>query len=344
MRSRRSTWTEGWRRLTRVRRASTAANIDDELRFHFEQKVEEFVAAEASPADARCRAEEEFGDVERVRASLNVIDDRVAKKQRRAEWWEGALQDLRYVFRTLRRSPAFTATVVVTLGLGANGALFSLLDRLYVQAPSGIVDAPHLQRVYQFMPNNGRPFTRAGLSYPEIRALREVAPVGIRLAGYEAGRVRLGRAPDAPEVGVAYVEGDYFGVAGAQPGRGRFFAPDESRIEGQAMVAVISHALWLRQFNGHVDVIGRELDLGSHRHVIVGVARDAFHGLDLGGTDVWVPLSTYGTLRGRDPAWFETTDFNGIRVVARVPMRRRVACSMHARRRRCIACAFPAMR
>ncbi|MEP6778514.1 MAG: ADOP family duplicated permease [Gemmatimonadaceae bacterium] len=314
-------WTSGWGRYFRFWTSDRATGIDDELRFHLEQKVEDFLAQGMSPDAARKRAEAEFGDLHSVRETLNAIDERIVQKQRRAEWWESIAQDLKYVLRSLRRSPVFTATVVVTLalGLGANAALFSLLDQLYVQTPAGLTDAAHLRRVYQFMPNKDRPFTRTGLSYPEIRELRAVSAHGISFAGYSAQRTRIGRAFDSPEIGVTYVEGDYFGIAGVHPEVGRFFSSDENRISGISMVVVISHAMWIRQFNRDPSIIGREIDLGSHRHVVIGVTPDGFRGVDLDASDAWVPLNTTGTLKGRKPDWFETTNFNGIKILARVP-------------------------
>ncbi|MEO7997967.1 MAG: permease prefix domain 1-containing protein, partial [Gemmatimonadaceae bacterium] len=89
-----SAWRAGWQRLTRIWRSDTVANVDEELRFHFDEKVAEFEAQGLSMTDARKRAEEEFGDVQTVRASLREIDGRVAKKLRRAEWWESIAQDL----------------------------------------------------------------------------------------------------------------------------------------------------------------------------------------------------------------------------------------------------------
>ena len=144
-----SPWRHGWRRLTRLWQTDAVTGVDNELRFHFEQKVAEFEAAGLSARDAQARAEEEFGDVNAVRTTLAEIDTRVATQQRRAEWWEHAGEDLRFVARSLRRSPIFTVTVVVTLalGLGANAAIFSILDRIYVQPPPGLTDAAHVRRV-----------------------------------------------------------------------------------------------------------------------------------------------------------------------------------------------------
>jgi putative ABC transport system permease protein len=313
-------WSVGWRRLTRIWRSDTSANVDDEIRFHFEQKVAEFVALGMSPAAARTRAEAEFGDIESVRESLRAIDDRVEKKQRHAEWWEGAAQDLRYVLRSLRRSPAFTVTVVVTLalGLGANAALFAILDRLYVQPPAGITDLSKTKGVFQQTTNSGAPYLRAFFAYLELRELRQNAPSGVTIAGYRQSQFRFGRNPDANQIGGTAVEGDYFGVIGLRPEVGRFFTPEEAVISGIAMVAVISNDFWHRQYDGDPNILGKDLDLGSHRYQIIGVAPPKFRGLDLSVSDVFVPMNSTGTLKDRKTDWYETMNFNGIFIVAHV--------------------------
>ena len=314
-----SRWSRGWRRLTRVWRSDTAADVDDELRFHFEQKIAEFEAQGLSAEQARVRAEEEFGDVQQVRESLHEIDGRVAKQQQRAEWWEGVAQDLRYVVRSLRRSPVFTITVVITLalGLGANAAVFSLLDQLYVQAPAGVTTANDVHRLYQTAINRGEPYIRNHFSYVEIRALHTVAPTGVRVAGYATEKVRLGRSADGAEIAANFVEGDYFGVAGVGPMLGRVITVEEARAAGLDAVAVISYRLWQREFQGDSSVVGRSIDLGSHRHVIVGVAAKQFRGLDMSAVDIWLPINTIRVWKDRKPDWYEDGNFNGISAVLR---------------------------
>ena len=314
------TLTNGWRRVARMWQSDTAGGVDDELRFHFEQKVAEFVGQGLSRTDAQRRAEEEFGDVHSVAASLREIDDRIVQKNQRAEWWESVWQDARYVVRTLTRAPIFTGTVVVTLalGLGANAAIFSFLDRLYIQTPAGVGNAATLRRLYVDAGTNRGAQTRAYFSLPEVRAVREAAPAGIDVAGYVTSPVMLGRTTDAAEVRATYVVGDYFGVLDVQPVLGRQFAPDEYRVEGQSMVAIISHELWQRRYSGGANVLGQEIDLGSHRHVIVGVAPPRFRGLDLSVSDVWVPRNTQGSFVTRAPDWYTRKDQISTQVIARV--------------------------
>lgn len=314
-------WRSGWKKLARLWRPAAERNVDDELQFHFEQKVADFVAQGMSARDARARAEEEFGDVATVRDSLTEIDHRVASRKKRAEWWESFGQDLRYVLRGLRRSPVFTSTVVITLalGVGANAAIFSLLDRLYLQPTPGVVNAHEVSRVYQRFQNRNEVATRSRFAYPEIRALRESAPEGTTVATYMSGKPRLGRTGDAPEVRVTYVEGDYFRVAGVQPKLGRLFAPDEYRADGMAMVAVLSDALWRSKYGADPAAIGQTIDLGAHRHVIIGVSPPAFRGFELDAADIWVPLNSMGNLQTRKPDWYESKSMIAMGALLRIP-------------------------
>jgi hypothetical protein len=168
-------------------RPNTEADIDAELRFHFEQKVADLVARGATPDVARAQAVAEFGDVNAVRSSLREIDRRIAQHRQRAEWWESIAQDLGYVLRSLRRSPGFTVMVSVTLalGLGANAALFSILDRMFLQAPPGVAEAGQLRRIfYSYHDSHGTPRMLSNFSPPEYRALAAALPAGTPVAGY----------------------------------------------------------------------------------------------------------------------------------------------------------------
>lgn len=315
-------WRRGWQRLTRIWRSDTVANVDDELRFHFEQKVAEFEALGMSNAAARARADEEFGDVQVVRDSLTEIDGRVAKRRQRAEWWEGVLQDLRYVVRTLRRSPGFSLTVVITLalGLGANAAIFSLLDRLYVQTPPGVAKAEEVRRVYYRRMNRGELYTGQVFDRQGLERLRSVAPEGMQLAGYSTDTRTLGRTIDDPSVNVNFIDGNYFGVLRLQPALGRFFSAEEADVRRTEMVAVISNHLWQTRYNRDPGVLGQIIEIGSHRHQIIGVGPSQFRGLELNVADVWVPRSTQGTLFNRAADWYDNpTGTLDTRIIVREP-------------------------
>ncbi len=130
-----------WYRYLRFWRRDVRADIDDELRFHFEARIEELVGQGATPEGARAQAIAEFGNVDEVRRGLHEIDDRLARRRDRLEWFDALRQDVVYSARSLRRTPAVSLTIIVTLalGLGVNAAMFSLLDTVFFRPPAGVV-------------------------------------------------------------------------------------------------------------------------------------------------------------------------------------------------------------
>ncbi|HEX5408743.1 MAG TPA: ADOP family duplicated permease [Gemmatimonadaceae bacterium] len=317
--------THGWRRWVRIWRRTPEADVDAEVRFHLEARVEELVAAGQPPDSARARALEEFGDLAAVRTELVSIDRRIAGQRRRADWWEGAWLDLRHVMRGLRRSPGFTVMVAATLalGIGANAVVFSLLDRLFLQPPAGVAHMDALRRL-RFTVSNPRrpkPFTRGVFNYPEVRSVSEAAPAGTSVMAYVDDNVHLGSEPGTSVVTAAYVVGDYFAVLGVHPAAGRFFAPDEQRPSGLTPLAVIGYRFWQTHFAGRRDVLGDSLQIGAHWFTVIGVAPDGFTGLELGAAELWLPFNTmegWASWSGRKADWYENPNTFSLNVVARL--------------------------
>src|SRR5690348_11469086 len=129
-----------WRRYLRFWRSNVDADVDAELRFHFDERVEALLASGLAPEKARRQAEREFGDVDAVRDHLRAIDRRVDANRSRTWRWEQWRQDFVYSARGLKRTPVVALTVVVTLalGIGVNTTLFSLLDRVFLRMPDGV--------------------------------------------------------------------------------------------------------------------------------------------------------------------------------------------------------------
>ena len=140
---------DGGRRLFLIWRRSPARDVDAELAFHFDERIADLVAGGMPGDEGRRVATHEFGDLESVRARLVAIDTRIAEQETRREWWDGFRGDVQYVVRTLQRSPGFVITVALTLalGLGANAAIFSLLDRLFFRPQPGIVHPADIHRI-----------------------------------------------------------------------------------------------------------------------------------------------------------------------------------------------------
>ncbi len=319
--------TQGWRRLVRIWRRSPEADVDAEVRFHLEARVEELVAAGETVEAARARAEEEFGDLTAVCTELVAIDRRMAERRKRADWWEGVWLDLRHAVRGLARSPGFTVTVAATLalGIGANAVVFSLLDRLFFQAPAGVTRVDGLRRL-EFAVSNANAahesYTRGVFNYPEVQSVSAAAPTGASVMAYVNDDVRMGREPGAPTVTATYTVGDYFGVLGVRPAAGRFFTVDEERPGGLTPVVVLGYRLWMSRFAGSRDILGQPLQLGAHRYTIVGVAPEGFTGVALGAADLWLPFNTldaWGGWSSRKADWYKNPNTFSLNIVARVP-------------------------
>ena len=269
-----------WRRRDRDR------ELTDEIGAHLKMAIVDRVRRGESLPDATAAARREFGNLGTVKE--------VTRRTWSFAWLEPVAQDLRYAARGLRRSPGFVATVALTLalGIGVNAAIFSVLDHLF-RPTEGVLNPDRVRRIYALEPYFGHPQTQTKLSYPAWRDLPAAMPPSVALAAYynSNGPMRLGAGADGPKVGVEYIVGDYFGVLGVRPSRGRAFTPDEWMIEAPHTVAIISDQLWRTQFGHDPDVIGQTLIGDSVRYTIIGVAPPNFHGIDISAVDVWAPFS-----------------------------------------------------
>jgi predicted permease len=310
--------TPSWRRYLLFWRRDVRSDIDAELRFHFENRIEDLIALGHSPESARAQAEDEFGDVNVVRADLNAIDDRLEERRRRRDWLDGVRQDVSYSARSLARSPAFAFTIVLTLalGLGVNTALFSLLDVLYLRPPAGVVNPNGVHRVWQEVVyvDRGRTYS-AIFDYPAYRAVREAlgpdAPTAIYTWPYKEA---LGPDPNGPKAVISYASASYFDLLGVRARLGRTYSADEDRFDSPTLVAVVSHDYWRRALDADPAALGRKITIGTRQFTLVGVMPPNFIGVDLSAADIWAPLAARfgGTTR-----WWESRSRNGMGILVR---------------------------
>lgn len=303
-----------WFRVTsRTRRRSLAADLEDELRVHREFLEEDARRSGMNDDDARRTA------------ALRLGNGTVISEQTRDAWslgWlDNLMRDARYAGRFLRRSPGFTTVAVLSLalGIGANAAVFSVVDRLLLRPPphvanAGAVYAMNVRRIYQ--PGETRPFHTA-MMYPEVFALKGTATSFAAIIPFTSpSRTRLGRGPNAPRIKESLVGGDFFAVLGVRPALGRFFSPDDARPDSPERAAVISHGFWKRHFGGARSVIGERLSLSGVEVTVIGVAPVGFTGVEMDAPDVWMPLETVGPVRIQ-PDW-KSWDGFGARVIVRL--------------------------
>ena len=179
---------------------------------------------------ARAQAMAEFGNVDEVRRGLHEIDDRVARRRGRADWLDALRQDVVYAARSLRRTPVVSLTIIATLalGLGANAAMFSLLDAIFFKPPAAVTDPGEVRRLwYYYNFRNGSQFSR-GFDYTSYQAVAEVVSGVAQTALYRGpDRVPLSSGDDPPTASVLGASASYFRLLGARAERGRFYAEDE---------------------------------------------------------------------------------------------------------------------
>ena len=296
----------GWRRLFRVGGGAERAKreVDDELAFHLEMRVRKLMADGLDEAEARTEAERQFGDVGAVRETLIGIDEAGARRRR---WWEAVRDirsDVRYAVRGLFTRPGFAAVVLLSLGLGigANTAIFTLVDALLlrtlpVMQPEQLVTVGDPTRVSSLSLDSS---PRVDLfSYPEYRELRGAVETVTGLAATgRTGRLEVGAEVTAGGEGVPespparLVSGNYFSVLGVRARLGRTFGPEEDRAGTGTAVVVISDGYWRRRLGSDPSVVGRSLRVNGVAYTIVGVMPPEFHGAIVGQmTDLWFPLA-----------------------------------------------------
>jgi putative ABC transport system permease protein len=203
----------------------------------------------------------------------------------------GFLDDLRYALRGLGKNRGFAGVAVVSLalGIGANTTIFTLLNAIFLR-PLPVRDAAHLAAVYTTDPRI------PGLllcSYPNYQDYRDHNSVFSSLLVYSALTVNLtGRG--APQLLMGQlVSANYFSTLGVDPVVGRGFRGEDD-MPGAALVAVISHGLWMRLFDGNRDVARRTMEISGRSYSIIGVAPEGFAGVNqLNGADVFLPFSAY---------------------------------------------------
>jgi predicted permease len=231
--------------------------------------------------------------------------------------FEQLMQDLRIAFRSLLRTPGFTVAVILTLalGIGANTAMFSLVNAYYLKSQPGITEPDRLVNVQGTQPKRvARQITY--LDYADLRARNRVFS---GLMAYNATVVDMGRGSDTRRIQAALVSSNYFAVLGVRASLGRTFLPEEERPAGAHPVAVISHRLWQRAFQSDMGFAGKTVVLNGLSYTVVGVAAPGFRGhTPEQAFDIWLPLAMY---REANPGILGSVDdrvFRWLTVVGRL--------------------------
>jgi putative ABC transport system permease protein len=256
--------------------------MDEEMRFHLESRTADLVRRGLSPADAARRARLEFGSIEKqkdlARASIGV---------RLLDEFRG---DLRYAFRTFVRNKAFAATAVITLalGIGANAAIFNLMDALLLRMLP-VYRPQDLVQLTLASPGDKSP--SESISYPLVLALDQQRDVFDGVAGFSGDRFTVGTGRSMSMVHGADVTGAFYDTLGLKPALGRLLSRADD-VRGAPLVAVASYGYWERAFARDPAIVGRTIVLNGARAEIVGVSPRGFVGANVGATaDLTIPVA-----------------------------------------------------
>jgi len=261
-----------------LKRGRVEQELSDELRFHLEKLTEENVAKGMTPEEARYAALRELGGVEQIKEEC--------RDMRRVNNIENFIQDLRYGLRMLARNRGFAAVAILTLalGIGANTAIFSVVDTVLLRPlpfkdPSSLVWATE-----RFAAVRGA----STVISPDFIGWKDRNQVFQQIGAFGGGvGANLTAAGEPARVSVLHVTAGLFAMLGVQPIAGRTFLPAEGK-QGQDHVALLNESLWRSRFGADPHILGKSVRLDDAAYTVVGVMPA---NLRYPASDIWTPLA-----------------------------------------------------
>ena len=297
------------------RKRSVEHDLDDEIRFHIDQEAKKLEASGLPPHEAHRQARIAFGGVERIKEDTRDVSG--------VSWLEVLLQDLRYAARGLRARPAFTASVTLTLGLGigANVAMFGIVDQLLIRPPAYLRDPGRVHRIYLTSVSDGRDVTDGFTEYARYRDFARLTKTLDATAVLAWNQFAVGVGEDAKEMPIGIVSASFWSFFDAKPALGRYFTASEDSIPTGSPVAVLSYAFWQARYGGSPDVLGKSVQIGPVPCTVIGVAPAGFVGIpDDGVPAAFIPATVYGygvsSARGRID-YYNTYNWGWLSVIVR---------------------------
>jgi predicted permease len=252
--------------------------MEEELRSHIQHRADDLELSGLTRAEAERRARVEFGGYERYREESHEALG--------GQFLETLLQDVRFGFRMLRKSPSFTAIAVITLALGisANAVVFSVLNGLILRP----LNVPESQRLFTIQRGKDPSPIQ---SYPDYVDLRDRNRSFDGVVAYAFSRAGLNTGGKASTAWLYEASGNYFDALGIRPYLGRFFHASDEHGPNSSPYLVLSYAYWMSHFQGDRGVVGRRVEMNKHPFTVLGVAPPRFRGTELFFTpDFWVPI------------------------------------------------------
>ena len=306
-------------RIGALFRTHDRADVDlrAEMEAHLAMAIDENIRRGMSPAEARRRALIAAGGLTQAAEEVRA--------QRGLPWLESFVADTRYAIRHFRRTPLSTITMVLvlSLGIGTNVVLFTVLNSLATMPAPGMERDASLVRIRAKMRMKGVLGEQARvMSWPEVQeyASRTELFSGVAAFADEVAVLNLGDAQSSNQtVRALYTTPNYFSVLNMHPALGSVPMAEADPRLGTAPTAMISHAVWQQRFGGAADVIGRIVRVNDVPVEIVGVAPPRFLGTEGSrGPTIWLPLSSFPLIEKRSPAVFASYDSMFLAAAARL--------------------------
>jgi hypothetical protein len=252
---------------------------------------------------------------------VNATLDRMRVSYQHAH--QTLIQDVKYAIRGLRARPGFTIAVVATLGLGigANAAMFGIVDRLLFRPPELMRDPSTAHRVYIYQTSRGEEYANNVGRYAKYVDLTKWTTSFSSTAGYAQRDLAVGVGDAAREMHIGAVSASFFGFFDAPPALGRYFTVAEDTPPAGEPVAVLSYSMWQRQYEGRRDVIGSKIQIGPTLYTIIGVSAPRFVGLwPEKPPAAFIPITSYAAgvdIRLNGASWWTTYSWGWMSMLAR---------------------------
>jgi predicted permease len=286
--------------------------LDEELKFHLERKIEEGIANGLSPKEARYAAMRAIDGLEQRKEQM--------RDMRGLHWLTDFVDDVRYAIRSLQRTPGLAVFVVLTLalGIGMVSSTFSMVDAVIfrpypVPHPSGVVtlvSTTHDISVDNFSYREYLDIRDKTKSYDGVIANKDMEAVGFSAEPKATPRIKGGML----------VSGNFFRMLGVEPQLGRGFREDEDQVPGRDAVVVLGPDFWKHEFASAPSVIGKQIRLNGANFTVIGVAPETFPGMQLfAHPDFYTPLAmarVFSTNRQKN--FFEDRDDRELNIKARL--------------------------
>jgi putative ABC transport system permease protein len=276
--------TPSWRRYLRFWRSNVPLDVDEEIDFHLQGLIEEYVRSGMTPDEARRAASLRFGDRNRIAGAMRALAQQRDRTVRRTEWLDALSRDVKYALRQLAKRPTFTLVALTTLalGIGATTAIFSAVNTVLLR-PLPVRDLDRVVFIHDNLPTLN--LMETPLDPSETLALIEKKDLFAVAGGVNGRNPVLTGTGEPRRLAGARTIGRFFDVFGVAPHIGRLYRPDESE-NGRDNVVLLSYDFW-RELGADADIVGGTVILNGGAHEVVGVMQPGFRYPR--GVQVWTP-------------------------------------------------------